>query len=154
MVPDWLFSLLWLPQTMESSVFLRKNQWFALRTAEHTSPKSATWAGFVGPLALQVSVKSEHLAAAWAFKILATAMRAEQVAFFWGQSESTSICLIKLCENTKSSVLQWENSHFRPAMHSILEPISSTLRCKTALRTAFASDSSVVGASGALAKTV
>ena len=71
----------------------RKNQWFALRTAGHTSPKSATWAWFVGPLALQIGVKTEHLAAAWAFKIVATAMRAEQVALFGGQSGPTSTCL-------------------------------------------------------------
>ena len=90
---DWLFSLLWLPQTMESSVFLRKNQWVALRTAGHTSPKSATWAWFVGPLALQIGVKTDHLAAAWAFKIVATAMRAEQLAPFVGQSDPTSTCL-------------------------------------------------------------
>ena len=81
-------------------------------------------------MALQIGVKSDHLATAWAFKIVATAMRAEQVAFFWGQSESTSICLIKLCENTKSSVLQWENSHFLPAMHSTLEPNSQTCGAK------------------------
>ena len=94
MVSDWLFSLLCLPQTTESSVFLMKNQWFALRTAGHTSPKSATWAWFVGPLALQIGVRSEHLAAAWAFKIVATARRAEQVALFWGQSDFTSTCLL------------------------------------------------------------
>ena len=94
LVSDWLFSLLCLPQTMESSVFLRKNQWFALRTAGHTSPKSATWAWFVGPMAPQIGVKSEHLAAAWAFKIVATAMRAEQVAPFVGQSGPTSTCLV------------------------------------------------------------
>ena len=93
LVSDWLFSLVCLPQTMESSVFLRKNQWLALRTAEHTSPKSATWAWFV-PLAFQIGVKSEHLAAAWAFKIVATAMRAEQVALFGGQSGPTSTCLV------------------------------------------------------------
>ena len=79
---------------MESSVFLRKNQWFALRTAGHTSPKSATWAWFVGSLALQIGVKSGHLAAAWAFKIVATAMRAEQVALLGGQSDPTSTCLV------------------------------------------------------------
>ena len=79
---------------MESSVFLKENQWFALRTAEHTSPKSATWAGIGGLLALQIGVKSDHLAAAWAFKIVATAMRAEQVALFWGQSDPTSRRLV------------------------------------------------------------
>ena len=91
---DWLFGLLCLPQTLESSVFLWKNQWFALRTAGQTSPKSATWAWFVGPVALQIGVKTEHLAAAWAFKIVATAMRAEQVALFGGQSGPTSTCLV------------------------------------------------------------
>ena len=45
---------------MESSVFRKENQWFALRTAEHTSPKSATWAGIGGSLALQVGVKSDY----------------------------------------------------------------------------------------------
>ena len=94
LVSDWLFGLLCLPQTMESLVFRRKNQWFALRTAGHTSPKSATWAWFVGPLALQIGVKTDHLAAAWAFKIVATAMRAEQVALFGGQSGPTSTCLV------------------------------------------------------------
>ena len=79
---------------MESLVFLRENQWFALRTAGHTSPISATWAWFVGPLALQIGVKSDHLAAAWAFKLVATAMRAEQVAPFVGQSDPTSTCLV------------------------------------------------------------
>ena len=72
----------------------RKSQWFALRTAGQTSPKSATWAWFVGLLALQIGVKTEHLAAAWAFKIVATAMRAEQVALFGGQSGPTSTCLV------------------------------------------------------------
>ena len=74
--------------------FPKENQWFALRTAGQTSPKSATWAWFVGPLALQIGVKTEHLAAAWAFKIVATAMRAEQVALFGGQSGPTSTCLV------------------------------------------------------------
>ena len=94
LVSDLLFSLLCLPQTTESSVFLKKNQWFALRTAEHTSPKSVTWAGIGGPLALQIGVKSGHLAAAWAVKIVATAMRAEQVALFGGQGDPTSTCLV------------------------------------------------------------
>ena len=94
LVSDWLFSLLCLPQTMESSVFRRKNQWFALRTAGHTSPKSATCAWFVGAAANQIGVKTDHLAAAWAFKIVATAMRAEQVALFGGQSDPTSTCLV------------------------------------------------------------
>ena len=48
----------------------------------------------MGPLALQIGVKSDHLAAAWAFKIIATAMRAEQVAPFVGQSDPTSTCLV------------------------------------------------------------
>ena len=74
--------------------FPMENQWFALRTAGHTSPKSATWAWFVGPLAFQIGVRSDHLAAAWALKIVATAMRAEQVAIFWGQSDPTSTCLV------------------------------------------------------------
>ena len=91
---DWLFRLLCLPQTMESSVFPMKNQWFAFRTAGHTSPKSATWAGFGGLFAFQIGVKSDHLATAWAFKIVATAMRAEQVAIFWGQSGPTNTCLV------------------------------------------------------------
>ena len=79
---------------MESSVFLRKNQWFALRTAGHTSPKSAVWAGLGGLFAFKIGVKSDDLAAAWAFKIVATAMRAEQVAPFVGQSGPTSTCLV------------------------------------------------------------
>ena len=94
LVSDWLFRLLCLPQTMDSSVFLKKNQWLALHTAGHTSHKSATWAWFVGPLALQIGVNLEHLAAAWAFKLVATAMRAEQVAVFGGQSDPTSTCLV------------------------------------------------------------
>ena len=97
LVPEWLFSLLCLPQTMESLVVLKENQWFALRTAEHTAPKSATWVGFVGPLALQIGVKSDNLATAWAFKIVATAMRAGQVALFGGQSGPTSTCLVNFC---------------------------------------------------------
>ena len=47
-----------------------------------------------GSVALQIGVKSDHLAAAWAFKIVATAMRAEQVALFWNQSDPTSTCLV------------------------------------------------------------
>ena len=53
--------------------------------------------GSGGLLALQIGVKSGHLAAAWAFKIVATAMRAEQVALFWGQSGPTSTCLVNFC---------------------------------------------------------
>ena len=33
-------------------------------------------------------------------------------------------------ENTKSSVLQWENTHFLPARHSILESISQLCGAK------------------------
>ena len=65
-----------------------------LSSSKSQSPKSATWAWFVGPLALQIGVKTEHLAAAWAFKIVATAMRAEQVALFGGQSGPKSTCLV------------------------------------------------------------
>ena len=72
----------------------KKNQWLALRTAEHSTPKAAVWAGTGGSLALQIGVKSGHLAAAWAFKIVATGMRAEQVALFWGQGDPTSTCLV------------------------------------------------------------
>ena len=107
MVSDWLFRPLCQPQTMESSVFPKKNQWFAPRDAGHTSPKSATWAGFVGSLALQIGVKSYHLAAAWAFKIAATAMRAEQVALFWGQSGPTSTCLVNFCWCSVYSIICW-----------------------------------------------
>ena len=69
-----------------------ENQWFAFRTAEHTAPKVASWAEVGGLLALQVGVKSEYLATAWALKIVAK--RAEQVALFWGQSDFTSTCLV------------------------------------------------------------
>ena len=48
----------------------------------------------MGPLVPQIGVNSDHLAAAWAFKIVATAMRAEQVAPFVGQSGPTSTCLV------------------------------------------------------------
>ena len=74
--------------------FSAENQWLALRTAEHTAPKVASGVEVGGLLALQVGVKSDHLAAAWAFKIVATAMRAEQVALFGGQSGPTSTCLV------------------------------------------------------------
>ena len=94
MASDWLFSGLCLPQTVESSVFQPENQWFVLRTAEHTLPKVASWAEVGGLLALQVGVKSDYLAAVCAFKIIANARRAEQVAFFWGQSDFTSTCLV------------------------------------------------------------
>ncbi len=79
---------------MEASVFPVRNQWFALRAAEHTAPKAGVWAEIGGLLAFQIGVKSDHLATAWAFKIVATAKRAEQVALFWGQSDSTNICLV------------------------------------------------------------
>ena len=39
------------------------------------------------------------------------------------------VCSIS-CENTKSSVLQWGNSHFLSAMHSILDPILPTCTAK------------------------
>ena len=95
--------------------FPKENQWFALRIAEHTSPKSATWAWFVGPLALQIGVKSDHLAAAWAFKIVATAMRAEQWPSSWVQAISQALvwsirimfwgaggrCAIKKCKRIR-----------------------------------------------------
>ena len=78
---------------MESLVFLGKIQWFALRTAEHTAPEAVVWAVIGGLLALQICVKSDHLATAWAFSIEATAKRAERVALLWGQSDLTSTCL-------------------------------------------------------------
>ena len=79
---------------MESSVFLKKNQWFALRTADHTAPKAAVWAEIGGLFAFQTGVNSDDLAAVWDVKIVATAMRAEQVALFWCQSDPTSTCLV------------------------------------------------------------
>ena len=79
---------------MESSVFRKKNQWLALRSAEHTTLKAAVWAYMGGRLAVQIGVKADYLATAWAFKIVATARRAEQLALFWGQSDATSTCLV------------------------------------------------------------
>ena len=102
LVSEWLFSSLCLPQTMESSVFRMKNQWLAVRTAEHTAPKVASWAEIGGPLSDQNGVKSGHLAAAWAFKIVATAMRAEQVAILEVKVVPQALVCAISCENTKS----------------------------------------------------
>ena len=77
-------------------------------------------------MAFHIGVKSYHLVTAWAFKIVATAKRAEQVALFWGQIDFTSTCLCNLPENTKSSVWHKENLHLLPAMHSILAHILQT----------------------------